>query len=1213
MQMLTKFESKSSKVKSIAFHSKLPWILVGLQSATIQWWEIRMGTLIDRFEEHDGPVRGLDFHPSQPLFVSGGDDYKIKVWNYKTRRCLFTLNGHLDYVRTVFFHHEYPWILSASDDQTIRIWNWQSRACIAILTGHNHYVMCAQFHPKDDLIVSASLDQTVRVWDISGLRKKHSAPSNMTFEDQMNRTGASQSDIFGNTDAVVKYVLEGHDRGVNWVAFHPTLPLIVSGGDDRLVKLWRMSETRAWEYDTCRGHFNNVSACFFHPRLDLVISAGEDRTIRVWDVNKRACLQTFRRESDRFWIVCAHPEINLFAAGHDNGVMVFKLERERPAHVIHQNTVFYINKEKQLLQYDMSRDSEPVPLLTLQRAGNAWNNPRALSYNPAERALLVTTAAEGGYYDLISLPRDKSGALEASDAKRGNGNAAVFVARNRFAVFTKSTQTIEVRDLSNASTRSFKSPINTSEIYYGGVGMLLICGQTTVMMYDVQQKKKVSEASIGGVKYAVWANDGNLIALLSKHTIHIVTKTLDQVCSIHETIRIKSVAWDDSGVLLYSTLNHIKYTLMSGDNGIIRTLEHPVYLLKVKGRNVFALDRDASVRTVSIDPTEYRFKLALEKKNYEEMFHIIKTSNLVGQSIIAYLQKKGFPEIALQFVQDPQTRFDLGIECGNLAVAFEMAKELDLPKLWQILGTEALKQGNHAVVETSYQKLKQFDKLSFLYLTTGDEEKMSRMGKIAEHRGDFSSWFQNSVYTGDVESRVRMLKEADLYPLAYMTAKSNGLTEECDAILEACDVKESDIILPQIGSPPALPKVTGETFKLDVQSNWPIKSGKDNNYEQELIKQVEQTSLQDGEPRVNGYNADLLDDAPTDEASGRIVQGAGEEESGWEMDADFKIEDQEAPAQVIDAGAPGTLESDLWVRNSPVAADHVAGGSFESAMQLLARQIGAINFTPLKPRFLELYEGSRTFLSANEGLAPLPTFLRRSRTTTDPRKLLPAVPGTLAGISSGPLQEAYTLFKANKIEAAISTFRQVLHTIVLITVETPAEMKDVQELIQICREYILGLSIEMERRNLPKTSETQSRNLELAAYFTHAQLQPQHRSIALSSAMRQYYEAKNFSAASTFASRFLDLGGGGKSAEQARKIKAAGDRSPHDAVPVEYDAFADFHICATSFKPIYKGMEYVLCPWTGAYFLPEYKGQVSPICNVAGIGATATGLRLHAS
>lgn len=116
----------------------------------------------------------------------------------------------------------------------------------------------------------------------------------------------------------------------------------------------------------------------------------------------------------------------------------------------------------------------------------------------------------------------------------------------------------------------------------------------------------------------------------------------------------------------------------------------------------------------------------------------------------------------MQFVQDPQTRFELAIECGNLAVAVETARALDKPALWTKLGQAALSQGNVQVVELAYQKTKNFEKLSFLYLITGDTAKLARMGKIAEHRGDYGSEFQNSLWVGNVESRIRLLKELDL-------------------------------------------------------------------------------------------------------------------------------------------------------------------------------------------------------------------------------------------------------------------------------------------------------------------------------------------------------------------------------------------------------------------------------------------------------------------
>lgn len=48
---------------------------------------------------------------------------------------------------------------------------------------------------------------------------------------------------------------------------------------------------------------------------------------------------------------------------------------------------------------------------------------------------------------------------------------------------------------------------------------------------------------------------------------------------------------------------------------------------------------------------------------------MVRNAKLVGQSIISYLQKKGYPEVALHFVKDEKTRFGLALECGDIEVS----------------------------------------------------------------------------------------------------------------------------------------------------------------------------------------------------------------------------------------------------------------------------------------------------------------------------------------------------------------------------------------------------------------------------------------------------------------------------------------------------------------------------------------------------------------
>ena len=54
-------------------------------------------------------------------------------------------------------------------------------------------------------------------------------------------------------------------------------------------------------------------------------------------------------------------------------------------------------------------------------------------------------------------------------------------------------------------------------------------------------------------------------------------------------------------------------------------------------------------------------------------------------------------------------------------------------------------------------------------------------------------------------------------------------------------------------------------------------------------------------------------------------------------------------------------------------------------------------------------------------------------------------------------------------------------------------------------------------------NEDPKRNAELAAYFTHAKLQPYHTALALGNAIRIFGKLKNFNTAATFCRRSLEL------------------------------------------------------------------------------------------
>jgi len=162
-------------------------------------------------------------------------------------------------------------------------------------------------------------------------------------------------------------------------------------------------------------------------------------------------------------------------------------------------------------------------------------------------------------------------------------------------------------------------------------------------------------------------------------------------------------------------------------------------------------------------------------------------------------------------------------------------------------------------------------------------------------------------------------------------------------------------------------------------------------------------------------------------------------------EVDVVVEDED-----LGAGAtPGVTEPELWVRNSPFAADHVAAGSFDSAMQvgsqlisglhqtlmltiskqLLNRQLGVVHFSALRPLFLSIYRSSHTYLSPLPSLPPA-----ISSRSSQYGRIFPVACVTCRcedfAVRRSELAEGYRFVSGNKLAEAQTLFRSVLQAFV---------------------------------------------------------------------------------------------------------------------------------------------------------------------------------------
>jgi WD40 repeat protein len=149
------------------------------------------------------------------------------------------------------------------------------------------------FSPDGKNMASADSDGTVRVWDvitgqmIGGITI--APPIQKLSALAFRRDGCL---ALGSEDGTVQvwdmttgreaFTFRGHTGRVSSLTFSPDGRRLVSGGEDKLIKIWDIHLTGQGAL-TLTGHTSRVNSLAFSPDGLRLASGSADGTVRVWD------------------------------------------------------------------------------------------------------------------------------------------------------------------------------------------------------------------------------------------------------------------------------------------------------------------------------------------------------------------------------------------------------------------------------------------------------------------------------------------------------------------------------------------------------------------------------------------------------------------------------------------------------------------------------------------------------------------------------------------------------------------------------------------------------------------------------------------------------------------------------------------------------------------------------------------------------------------
>ncbi|RDI81849.1 hypothetical protein Vi05172_g8276 [Venturia inaequalis] len=261
-------EGHMAGISAIAWSPDSTTIASGSDDKSIRLWDAIKGKAHPNpFLGHHNYVFSLQFSPKGNMLVSGSYDEAVFLWDVRAARVMRSLPAHSDPVGGVDFVRDGTLIGAFNS----RLWDTATGQCLrTIVHEDNKPVVGVRFSPNGKYVLAWTLDNCIRLWNYVEGRCLKTYCGGKDAQAYVNSkyslggafgtygtgdypfafiaSGSENGSIFlwdVSTKTVLQRIEGAHEGVVLGVDTHPTEPLIVSGGADRTVRLWRFDSSRS--------------------------------------------------------------------------------------------------------------------------------------------------------------------------------------------------------------------------------------------------------------------------------------------------------------------------------------------------------------------------------------------------------------------------------------------------------------------------------------------------------------------------------------------------------------------------------------------------------------------------------------------------------------------------------------------------------------------------------------------------------------------------------------------------------------------------------------------------------------------------------------------------------------------------------------------------------------------------------------------------------